>query len=54
MLIVGQDADMKLKRKWSKSFDMKDMGIAKHILEMEILRDKNAGKLWLSQERYIE
>lgn len=56
MLIVGQDADIirKLKRKLSKTFDMKDLGIAKHILEMEILRDKKAGKLWLSQERYIE
>ena len=38
----------------SKTFDMKDLGSAKHILGMEILRDRKAIKLWLSQERYIE
>ena len=31
-----------------KTFDMKDLGNAKRILGMEILRDKKAGKLWLS------
>lgn len=35
-------------------FDMKDLGIAKHNLGMEIMRDKKTSKLWLSQERYIE
>ena len=56
MLIVGQDVDMiqKLKREFSKTFDMKDLGSAKRILGMEIMRDRKAGKLWLSQERYIE
>ena len=56
MLFVGQDVDMiyKLKRELSKTFDMKDLGSAKRILGMEILRDRKAGKLWLSQERYIE
>ena len=56
MLIVGRDADMiqKLKRELSKTFDMKDLGSAKRILGMEILRDRKVGKLWLSQERYIE
>ena len=38
----------------SKAFDMKDLGSAKHILGMEILRDRKAYKLWLPQERYIE
>ena len=38
----------------SKTFDMKDLGNAKRILGMEILRDRKADKLWLSQERYIE
>ena len=33
---------------------MKDLSNAKRILGMEILRDTKAGKLWLSQERYIE
>lgn len=56
MLIVGQDADMiqSLKENLSKSFDMKNLGTAKQILGMEIARDRKAGKLWLSQEKYIE
>lgn len=56
MLIVGQDANMihKLKEDLSKSFDMKDLGPAKHILGMEIVRDRKAKRLWLSQEKYIE
>ena len=42
-MIVGQVADMiwKLKRELSKTIDMKDLGIAKHILGKEILRDIN-------------
>ena len=44
----------KLKRELSKTFDIKDLGSAKHILGMKILLDRKAGKLWLSQERYIE
>ena len=56
MLIVGQDANMiqKLKMELSKTFDMMDLGSAECILGMEILRDRKADKLWLSQERYIE
>ena len=37
-----------------KTFDMKDLGSVKRILGMEILRERKARKLWLSQERYIE
>src|ERR1044072_4067134 len=33
---------------------MKDLGAAKKILGMEILRDRSAKKLWLSQKKYIE
>ena len=56
MPIVGQNANMiqKLKMELSKKFDMKDLGSAKCILGMEILRDRKAEKLWLSQKRYIE
>ena len=32
---------------------MKDMGIARKILGMEISRDRKFGKLWLSQENYV-
>ena len=56
MLIVGHDAAKieKHKRELSKSFAMKDLGLAKQILGMKIVRDKKKKKLWLSQERYIE
>uniref|UniRef100_A0A2N9FX16 Integrase catalytic domain-containing protein n=1 Tax=Fagus sylvatica TaxID=28930 RepID=A0A2N9FX16_FAGSY len=56
MLIVGQDANMvgSLKNELFKSFDMKDLGPARQILGMQILRDRKAKKLWLSQEKYIE
>ena len=33
---------------------MKDPGVAKKILGMEIMRDRVAGKLSLSQKGYIE
>lgn len=56
MLVVGQNLELisNLKKDLSKSFDMKDMGPAKQILGMEIVRDRKARKLWLSQEKYIE
>ena len=56
MLIVGQDVSNidNLKREYSKSFAMKDLGLAKQILGMKISRDKKVGKLWLSQEVYVE
>uniref|UniRef100_A0A2N9HFH0 Uncharacterized protein n=1 Tax=Fagus sylvatica TaxID=28930 RepID=A0A2N9HFH0_FAGSY len=43
-----------LKKELFKSFDMKDLRLAKQILGMQILRDKKAKKLWLSQEKYVE
>ena len=33
---------------------MKDLGVAKKILRMEILRDRVVGILSLSQKRYIK
>ena len=33
---------------------MKDLGSARQILGMQILHDRKAKKLWLSQEKYIE
>ena len=44
----------RLKAQLSRMFDMKDLGAAKHILGMEIHRDKKNGKLWLSQWKYVE
>lgn len=56
MLIVGQDSSKinRLKLELSKSFAMKDLGPAKQILGMEIVRDRKKGQICLSQEKYIE
>ena len=56
MLVIGQDCNLinKLKLELSNAFDMKDLGPAKNILGMQIMRDRKCGKLWLSQEKYIE
>lgn len=56
MLIIGKNASRinQLKKQLSKSFAMKDLGPAKQILGIRITRDRNARKLWLSQEKYIE
>ena len=35
-------------------FDMKDLGAAKKILGTEIIRDRKARKLYLSQRGYIQ
>uniref|UniRef100_A0A803N377 Reverse transcriptase Ty1/copia-type domain-containing protein n=1 Tax=Chenopodium quinoa TaxID=63459 RepID=A0A803N377_CHEQI len=43
-----------LKRLLSSEFDMKDLGEAKKILGIEIIRDRSADVLYLSQRRYIE
>ena len=44
----------KLKLDLSKSFDMKELGHAKHILGMKITCNRECGKLWFSQEKYIQ
>src|ERR1044072_1787129 len=38
-----------LKTKLSREFDIKDLGEAKKILGMEILKDRGSKKLWLSR-----
>ena len=55
MLIVGHDVSKieKLKKDLSNTFAMKDLGPAKQILGMQIIRDRKNKKLWLSQEKYI-
>ena len=47
MLIIGRDAKKirDLKIALSKSFSMKDLGPAGHILGMKIIRDKKSQKL---------
>ncbi|CAL1361567.1 unnamed protein product [Linum trigynum] len=56
MLIAGQNVSKinDLKKELSKSFAMKDLGPAKQILGVRIVRDRGAKKIWLSQEKYIE
>jgi hypothetical protein len=44
----------RLKSLLSDEFEMKDLGVAKKIIGMEIHRDRKAGKLYLSQKKYIE
>ena len=53
ILIVTQDPKKitSLKKALGKYFAMKDMGHAKHILGMHIVRKKKL--LWLSQEKYM-
>ena len=43
-----------LKKQLSSEFEMKDLGPAKKILDMKILRDKKYRLLFLSQENYIK
>ncbi|GKE95335.1 retrovirus-related pol polyprotein from transposon TNT 1-94 [Tanacetum coccineum] len=55
MLVAGSDMAKirKLKRQLSQEFEMKDLGSAKQILGMCIIKDKTKGNLRLSQEKYI-
>jgi len=55
MLIAAREKSLvkKLKAQLSSHFDMKDLGPAKKILGMEINRDCQAGKLFLSQKKYV-
>ncbi|GKA45624.1 retrovirus-related pol polyprotein from transposon TNT 1-94 [Tanacetum coccineum] len=55
MLVAGSNmAEIKkLKRQLSQEFEMKDLGPAKQILGMSIIRDRTKGTLRLSQEKYI-
>ncbi|GKE53335.1 retrovirus-related pol polyprotein from transposon TNT 1-94 [Tanacetum coccineum] len=50
MLVAGSDTAeiTKLKRQLSQEFEMKDLGSAKQILGMSIIRDKTKGTLKLS------
>lgn len=43
-----------LKHNSTKSLNMKDLGTIKKIVRMEILRDRNASRLYSSLKRYIK
>lgn len=53
MLIVARNMSEvnHMKSQLSQEFEMKDLGGAKKILGMEIQRDRNVGKLFLTQKR---
>ena len=56
MLIAGSSIEeiKNLKKQLSKQFAMKDLGAAKQILGMRIIRDKANGTLKLSQSEYVK
>lgn len=56
MLVAAKDLKEveKVKEFLSKEFEMKDLGPARRILGMDIIRNRNQGTLVLSQESYIE
>lgn len=55
MLIACKDMSkiQELNTLLGREFDMKDLGSTQNILGMKIRRDKVAGKLWLSQSKYV-
>ena len=50
MLLIGNDNEIiqDLKTQLFSKFDMKDLGAANYILGMEIKRDQEKRKLWLT------
>eukprot|EP00253_Pinus_taeda_P025451 PITA_25451 len=56
MLLASKNIEEinRLKAQMARTFDMKVLGTARQIFGMEIFRDRSNGKLWLSQQKYIE
>jgi hypothetical protein len=56
MLLIGNNMNeiKEVKKKLSSKFNMKDLGVVKFIMGMEIKRDRATRKLWLNQKKYIE
>jgi len=56
ILLATNDKEIlhKTERFLSKKFEMKDLGEASFILEIQIYRDRSRGILGLSQKAYIE
>ena len=55
MLVAGPNKDRvkELKAQLAKEFEMKDLGPANKILGMQIHRDRNNRKIWVSQKNYF-
>ena len=56
MLVTGPNNDCikELKAQLAREFEMKDLGPANKILGMQIYRDRNNRKIWLSQKNYLK
>ncbi|KAH9734072.1 Integrase catalytic domain-containing protein [Citrus sinensis] len=56
MLVAGLNKDriQELKAQLAREFEMKDLGPANKILGMQIHRDRNNRKIWLSQKNYLK
>jgi hypothetical protein len=56
ILSAGSDKDLQVGRETflSSIFNMKDMGKASYVLEIEFQKDRHKGVLELSQKSYIE
>jgi len=56
MLVIGPNKDrvQELKAQLAREFDIKDLGPANKILEMQIHQDRSKRKIWLSQKNYLK
>ncbi|KAH9752597.1 hypothetical protein KPL71_014753 [Citrus sinensis] len=56
MLVAGPNKDrvQELKAQLAREFEMKDLGPANKLLGMQIYRDRNSRKIWLSQKNYLK
>ncbi|KAK9181573.1 hypothetical protein WN944_024711 [Citrus x changshan-huyou] len=56
MLVAGPNKDriQELKAQLAREFEMKDLGPVNKILVMQIYRDRNNRKIWLSQKNYLK
>lgn len=53
MLIKCQQINI-LNQQLREVFEIKDLGVAKKIIRVEIIRDRNEGILYLTQQKYIK
>ena len=54
MASSSKDDIMKLKEKLNGEFEMKDLGLAKRVICIDIFRNRDKGKLFLSQLSYLK
>lgn len=52
--IAGSDKIGDLKKKLKMEFEMKDLGSASRIMGIDIIKDRRAVSMFLSQKNYLE